>query len=283
VYQCCNGFLLGADGFQQYSHRPGHQTANNTWGQAAYVSAGRAVVVNIDPATNVTVTAAAVCMAALERKESYVAQLVDIAGRERLSGFTLDWEDGTGNDVACFNTLWGYVAAQLKPHNLSISVSMDDSNHQGPMDNSSTAPWATEWDWIGYVAWAGTLVNMGTYPGAWSKGLSYPAATHLLAVPCPEYPQKMCGLEGQIENMVARGVDVKSGQLSPGLSPGPCSSDGSATINGWTQESLANFLLFLDSRGVRSVTLWFSNALQLYSDSFTCAWFVPTLLEWAKR
>jgi hypothetical protein len=29
------------------------------------------------------------------------------------------------------------------------------------MDNTSTAPYATEWDWVGYVPWATTLVNMG--------------------------------------------------------------------------------------------------------------------------
>jgi len=46
---------------------------------------------------------------------------------------------------------------------------------------------------------------------------------------------------------------------------------------------LAEFLSFLDKQGVRSVTLWFSNALQLYPDSFTCPWFMPTLLDWAKR
>ena len=47
--------------------------------------------------------------------------------------------------------------------------------------------------------------------------------------------------------------------------------------------ALVEFLEYLDTRGVRTVTLWFDGALQLYSDSFTCPWFVPALLDWAKR
>lgn len=31
VYQCCNGFLLGADGMQEYSH--GANNGTDTWGQ----------------------------------------------------------------------------------------------------------------------------------------------------------------------------------------------------------------------------------------------------------
>ena len=31
VYQCCNGFLLGADGMQEYSHGPNNGT--DSWGQ----------------------------------------------------------------------------------------------------------------------------------------------------------------------------------------------------------------------------------------------------------
>lgn len=33
VYQCCNGFLLGADGMQEYSH--GSNNGTDTWGQVS--------------------------------------------------------------------------------------------------------------------------------------------------------------------------------------------------------------------------------------------------------
>lgn len=167
VYQCCNGFLLGADGMQGYSHGPNNGT--NSWGQAAFVAAGKPVHVNIDPQTNSTVSASDVCNAALARKEAYAEELLVIATREKLSGFVTDWEDATGNNMTCFNALFGYVAKTLKPHGLSIAMSIDNSNHQGPMDRNSTQPWSAEWDWLGAVTWAGALIDMGTYPGSWSK------------------------------------------------------------------------------------------------------------------
>jgi hypothetical protein len=44
----------------------------------------------------------------------------------------------------------------------------------------------------------------------------------------------MCGLEGQVLDMLKHNVDP-NGQLSPGISPGGCSADGNSTGNGWTQ------------------------------------------------
>jgi hypothetical protein len=152
----------------------------------------------------------------------------------------------TGNNMTCFNSLFGYVAQVLRPHGLAVSMSMDNSNHQGPMDLNSTRPWSAEWDWRGAISWGRTLVDMGTYPGGWSKGLSYPAADYLHSFPCPQYPQKTCGVEGQVLDMLKHGVSAGSGQLSPGLAPNPCSADGRNTSNGWTQPALAQFLQVSD-------------------------------------
>ena len=102
------------------------------------------------------------------------------------------------------------------------------------MDKNSTDPWSTEWDWLGFVPWAKTLVDMGTYPGSWSSGLSYPAADHVAAFPCPNYRTKQCGLEGQVLDMLSHGVDP-DGQLSPGIWPLPCATNGTVTGNGWTE------------------------------------------------
>lgn len=74
-----------------------------------------------------------------------------------------------------------------------------------------------------------------------------------------------------------------AGQLSPGLWPTSCSADGTNTSTGWTKAALEEFLVFLDKQEVRTVTVWFSNAFQLFEDGYTCPWFIPTLLEWAKR
>ena len=135
----------------------------------------------------------------------------------------------------------------LKPHGLGVSMSMDTSNHEGPMDLNSTEPWSAEWDWEGAVGWARALVDMGTYPGGWSRNLSFPAAQFLRPFPCPKYPQKTCGLEGQVLDMMKHGADPSSGQLSPGLLPDACAADGMSTANGWTREALAEFLTFLVS------------------------------------
>ena len=113
------------------------------------------------------------------------------------------------------------------------------------MDSNSTEPWSAEWDWKGAVSWSRTLVDMGTYPGGWSKNLSFPAAQFLHPFPCPQYPQKTCGLEGQVLDMLQHGASPGNGQLSPGLLGHSCSVDGTATLNGWTQPSLAEFLAFL--------------------------------------
>ena len=277
-----NGFLLGADGKQAYLHSSHASNGTNTWGQAAYVAAGRQVIVNIDPQTNATVSASAVCQAALARKEAYAQELLGIAQREKIGGFITDWEDASGNNMTCFNALFAYVSSVIRPKGLQMSMSMDNSNHQGPMDLNSTEPWSAEWDWKGAVDWGSALVNMGTYPGSWSKGLSFPAAQYVESFPCPSYPKKTCGLKGQVLDMLAHKVDPND-QLSPGLWPGPCSADGLSTPNGWTKEALVSFLSFLDDKGVRSVTLWFNNALQQFKDGYTCPWFMPALLDWAQK
>jgi hypothetical protein len=249
VYQCCNGFLLGADGMQGYVHGPNNGT--DTWGQADYVAASKSVYVNIDPegasGTHPTNTASAVCNAALARKEAYAQELLAIAKRERLGGFITDWEDAVGNNMTCFNALFGYVSSVLKPHGLGVSMSMDASNHEGPMDSNSTDPWSAEWDWKGAVGWSKTLVDMGTYPGPWSRNLSYPAASFLHSFPCPKYPHKTCGLEGQVLDMLKHGATPGNGQLSPGVLGLSCSADGEATLNGWTAASLSEFLSYLVS------------------------------------
>ena len=38
-----------------------------------------------------------------------------------------------------------------------------------------------------------------------------------------------------------------------------------------------------DAKGVRTVTLWFHNALQFFDDGSTCPWFIPAVVDWAKR
>ena len=55
----------------------------------------------------------------------------------------------------------------------------------------------------------------------------------------------MCGLEGQIENMIRAGVDPAF-QLQPGIWIDGC--DNGTTSMGWTEPSLKAWLSFLGTR-----------------------------------
>eukprot|EP01050_Picozoa_sp_SAG11_P041061 SAG11_NODE_18197_length_497_cov_1.319095_1_plen_78_part_10 len=75
---------------------------------------------------------------------------------------------------------------------------------------------------------------MGTYPGPWARGISYPAAQHIKPYPCPvkgngyngyngspasahSAGKRWCGEEGQIKDMKALGANPATGQLQPGI------------------------------------------------------------------
>ena len=55
------------------------------------------------------VTPGALCRAALARKGSFSADVLDYLLRHDLDGVNLDWEDQYGNDMACFRELWMYL------------------------------------------------------------------------------------------------------------------------------------------------------------------------------
>ena len=48
-------------------------------------------------------------------------------------------------------------------------------------------------------------------------------------------------------------------------------------------ETTAHPIIVQDAKGVRTVTLWFNGALQFFDDGFTCPWFIPAVVDWAKR
>jgi hypothetical protein len=330
IYQCCNGFVLLPNGSMQdtagilahpYLRRGVANSSYANWGQAPYVEAGKEVWVTIGPSLNPGVTYTGVCRAALARKAAFAEELLEIAEGQGLTGYMLDWEGYHGNDIACFNELWGGVARAFRAAGGGVHMGTSIENSapfiRGQLPFTVNTSYLAEYE--GYVAWASVLVNMGSYPGPWSP-YTYPAAARLNATPCPGHPRAQCGLEGTILDMLGRGADAPSGQLAPALWPLPCApavcaggpacqavanlsaaarcnaasapdapctyvADGSrgVTANGWTRRSLEGFLAFADTKGVRSMTLWFSNALQLFEDSYTCPWFMPTLNDWARR
>ena len=53
------------------------------------------------------------------------------------------------------------------------------------------------------------------------------------------------------------------------------------TSEGWTRDSLAAFLRFLDAKAVRVLTIWFGNALLTPKTAEVCPWVMPMLRNWA--
>lgn len=121
------------------------------------------------------------------------------------------------------------------------------------------------------------LINMGGYPLS-NHHESYPAAAKLKPYRCGN-ANRWCGIEGQVLDMVEHGVDPHY-QLQPGISPDGCDSSGVATNGGWTQPALAEYLDFLDDKGVRHLTVWTSDAFLLPATVSTCPWFMPMLRNW---
>ena len=79
--------------------------------------------------------------------------------------------------------------------------------------------------------------------------------------------------------MLEAGVDP-SYQLQPAVWVEGC-KDPDKTSEGWTRDSLAEFLRFLDAKAVRVLTIWFGNALLTPKTEEVCPWVMPMLRNWA--
>jgi hypothetical protein len=188
--------------------------------------------------------------------------------------------------MPCYLQLWGNVSQAMRARGMRLAISIDDSKGL-PFNDSATA-WAYETDWFPMVPFADELINMGTYPGRWAANVSFPAAPYLKPYPCaappPGLPRRRgwqpapgrwCGMEGQIKDMKALGVDPGSGQLQPGVWMDEC-VDGATTAQGGTQPALRDFLSYASAAGVRVITIWAMNddcgSLCYPSSSYTCPW-----------
>ena len=189
-----------------------------------------------------------------------------------------DWEFGAGCNVTCHMELWSQVSKTLRAHGKELAISVDDSKGV-PFDPSQTN-WTYETDWEGFIPYADVLINMGTYPGGWAKGISWPAWKYLKPYPCPGNASRSCGVEGQVLDMIASGADP-SYQLQPGIWIDACFPNGTMTQQGWTEKALHSFLKVLDSSGVKVLTIWTGDAFLLASSRRTCPWFMPALHAWA--
>eukprot|EP01050_Picozoa_sp_SAG11_P016629 SAG11_NODE_2294_length_3556_cov_3.734741_2_plen_138_part_00 len=56
--------------------------------------------------------------------------------------------------------------------------------------------------------------------------------------------------------------------------------DGRSSGSGWTQDSLRDFLNFLDRQGVASIDIWTGDAFELPESVAICHWLIDELRRW---
>ena len=278
VYQCCHGVDIQPNGtlkgFPFNASKP-------PWNVTAFAEA------EIDMYYTITYSGSdpgLVTKAALARVDAFALELLNLTLAYGLAGVHTDWETATDNDLPSWIALWGHVKKVFAAHGKQIAMSVDDSDPG--KESTKDKAWSYLTDWDMFVNISDVLINMGGYPLGNHKQ-SYPAAEKLQPYHCGN-ANRWCGIEGQVEDMLRHGVDPKF-QLQPGISPDGCtttnvsSNSSGVTGGGWTEVALGEYLDYLDLKGVRTLTIWTSDAFLLPSTTFTCPWFMPMLRNWTTK
>lgn len=279
MYVCCNNAELGWDGVLA------PRGSEPPWNMKTFASLPMYGTIMLKGNCSASGTPSgcwsvgASCRAALARKEAFTQEVLSFIKTWQLAGVHMDWENGYDNDIPCHQQLWGAVSVPVRAAGKQLAFSIDDS--QGNAFDPAATDWSFEWDWKYFIPYADVLANMGTYPGSWSKGISYPAKDHLEAYPCPHASGRWCGIKGQLKDMVQQGVNASSLQLQMGIRVDAC-LPGGVTASGWTQAALKSFLEYADEEGVQVIAVWTEDAMILKPETtFTCPWFIAELRRWA--
>ena len=133
IIECCNGFGLNSSGmFQPFDSPPFPQ----------YLAKDKSVHVTISANVDVA-TGAGICNTVWANRDQIADAMLSSALKTNITGFNLDWETATPNNVACFVKIWGYVAAKLRPHGVKLQTDID--NHAG--GSGDPAPWGYLWNY----------------------------------------------------------------------------------------------------------------------------------------
>eukprot|EP01047_Picozoa_sp_COSAG01_P053598 COSAG01_NODE_5762_length_4048_cov_3.069385_3_plen_254_part_00 len=214
IYQCCNGETILPNGSLS-----AYNASSPPWNITAFAHLDmyKTLVIYQNCSASGTPagcwTAGDTCNAALARVDDFTTELVDWLDAYSMKGLNLDWEYGAGCNVTCHMQLWSRVSKTLRAKGKELAISVDDS--KGVPFNPLATNWTYETDWEGFVDYADVLINMGTYPGGWAKGISWPAWQYIKPYPCAGNQSRSCGVEGQVLDMIANGADP-SYQLQPG-------------------------------------------------------------------
>ena len=63
-----------------------------------------------------------ICDTVWQQRDQIAAALLSSALATNISGYNLDWETGTPNNVACYVKVWGYVQKKLAAHGVQLQT-----------------------------------------------------------------------------------------------------------------------------------------------------------------
>ena len=283
---CCGSLVVTANGTL-----PMTATSPYVADFSPYLEAGMEILADIRGEANVVEPM-------FRRKDKFAQEMLALAVRWNLTGFTLDWEFGQVMNWSMFNETMTVAADLLHAHGKKIGVCVQSGcGDDKPAWAGGTDPACSSL--FRNLAWADKLTDMGTYPmwNNWAKLPHKPnpmpadqITLHKCHSPQNQFEQ-WCGLEGQVLNHISPkahtvpqeyAMGAANGQYSAGLWPKTCEQNG--TVAGaWTQPTLHAFLSFLDRTGVRSIDVWCTDAAMPCStidEGSDCFWFTRELAWW---
>jgi hypothetical protein len=303
IMPCCNLLQINCT-TGTLQHDP---SAYNFSVFAPFAAAGKRVSVSLEGTGGMADCCAnATHCPMLRSKDTLAQQLLGLALKYQLSGFTGDWEFGRGDPVAFYwhgwNQTMAHIASVLKPHGVGLGNSISsgcfaydeltatrcgpDGGHADPC----CCPASRD------VPWADVLTDMYSYSihgedPAWQKNGTRGSCGPLLSHEDPA-TQQYCGWEGPLMNTLHSPVATvhadRVPQLSPALWLGDCLENGTS-VHGWTQEKLASFLGFLDTQGITRIGVWCMTdghdpiGFPCPGVESNCSWQYDELLKWKAR
>lgn len=232
----------------------------------------------------------------LEKVDILAQQLLTLALRYNLTGYTGDWEWPGPREFYWegWNATMAQIASVLTPHGIGLGNGVVSQCAGLDVCSNANSKQADPCCCPAYrnTPWADVLSDMGSY-----SILSNPPTWHGPGRPCPHDPNndpsiiQYCGWEGGVMNMLhSPAVTVyadRSPQVAPAIWVGDCAGNGSYTKQGWTQPKLHAFLAFLDTHQISRIGVWCmtneGDPIGFPCNVSECPWMLDELLDWKKK
>lgn len=271
---------------------------------APFLAAGKTVRVTLQGAAAQDGAPPGCCISAencpmFENREALAQQILEIALKFNLTGFTGDWEwDSSGPDPPKgfywhgWNATMAHIASVLSPHGVGLGNGIV-ANCEGPdlcepggggISDPCCCPAYRD------TPWADVLTDMGSY-SILSNTPSWSKCPPDGATRTDQQVAQYCGWEGGILNVLNSPVATvyadRAPQLSPAIWIGDCFANGTGTKQGWTRPKLSSFLGFLDTQNITRIGVWCmtneSDPIGFPCPVDSCPWMYDELLKWKQR